>query len=330
MKKNIAFYVLMAFILISLLLILMNKLSINHNEFFGFAENKQTEINLDKDVIVKKIAVKKGEKVKKGQLLMKVSNIDIVQEITQLNLSIAGIKIKNDLTATEIQGEILDLIRQKELKLSEINTKINASESEMKFYKELLSATNEKVNLQNHPSEDYISQLKNEAERINGQYDQMIEHYQKTLVQPKETMTQRSMMQEKINSLNQQLTMFDVVAPYDGVIGNINVRQDEFVKSFTSMMSFYESTPPYVTGYIQEKYDINIVSGDSVFIQSLYRPVNTVKGIISAKGYRIIEIPEKFRKIPDVKLYGVEVFITIPHTNSFLQNEILKISPIQD
>ncbi len=308
----------------------MNKLSINHNEFFGFAENKQTEINLDKDVIVKKIAVKKGEKVKKGQLLMQVSNIDIVQEITQLNLSIAGIKIKNDLTATEIQGEILDLIRQKELKLSEINTKINASESEMKFYKELLSATNEKVNLQNHPSEDYISQLKNEAERINGQYDQMIEHYQKTLVQPKETMTQRSMMQEKINSLNQQLTMFDVVAPYDGVIGNINVRQDEFVKSFTSMMSFYESTPPYVTGYIQEKYDINIVSGDSVFIQSLYRPVNTVKGIISAKGYRIIEIPEKFRKIPDVKLYGVEVFITIPHTNSFLQNEILKISPIQD
>jgi hypothetical protein len=57
--------------------------------------------------------------------------------------------------------------------------------------------------------------------------------------------------------------------------------------------------------------------------------VGFIKGVISAKGYRVIEIPEKFRKIPDVKIYGVEVFITIPRANLFLQNEVLKISPIQ-
>lgn len=329
MTKNSLFYVVTIVVIIGLLWFFVQRLSMNHNEFFGFAENKQTEINLDKDIVVKKILVHKGEKVKQGQLIMQVANMDLVQEISQLNLSIEGIKIKSDLTQTEIQGEVLDLIRQKELKLSELNTKMATSVSELEFYKELLGAESSSQEIENHPASKYIQQLQSEAESIEKQYSKLIAHYQGLLVQPKETSMQKNLLEDKRKSLNQQMAMFDVVAPYDGVIGNLNVRQDEFVKAFTSMMSFYESTPPFVTGYIQEKFDVKLAIGDSVTIKSLYRPVGYVKGVISAKGYRVIEIPEKFRKIPDVKIYGVEVFITIPRANLFLQNEVLKISPIQ-
>lgn len=328
MTKNNLFYFITSIAVIVLLWIFTHRLSLNHNEFFGFAENKQTEINLDKDVVVKKILVRKGEKVKQGQLIMQVANIDMLQEVTQLNLSIEGIKIKNDITKSEIQGEILDLTRQKELKLSDINTRLATAESELKFYQELLGADASKDDGQNHPASNFIQQLKNEYDRTSEQYDKLIAHYNRLLTQPKETAMQQNQLTDKINNLNQQIAMFDVVAPYDGVIGNLNVRQDEFVKAFTSMMSFYESTPPYVTGYIQEKFDVRLKIGDSVSIMALYRPVEIVKGVISAKGYRVIEIPEKFRRIPDVKIYGVEVFISIPRTNSFLQNEVLKISPI--
>lgn len=329
MLKNSLFYIITLAVIVGLLWFFVQKLSMNHNEFFGFAENKQTEINLDKDIVVKRILVRKGEKVKQGQLIMQVVNKEVEQEISQLNLSIEGVKIKSDLTQAEIQGEVLDLVRQKELKLSELSTKIAASESEINFYQELLGNKATADEVRNHPASNHIQQLKSEAKRIEEQYDMLISHYKKLLNQPKETFMQKNLLENKRNNLNQQMAMFDVVAPYDGVIGNLNVRQDEFVKAFTSMMSFYESTPPFVTGYIQEKYDVKLEIGDSVAIKSLYRPVGLIKGVISAKGYRVVEIPEKFRKIPDVKIYGVEVFISIPRANAFLQNEVLKISPIQ-
>ena len=84
-----------------------------------------------------------------------------------------------------------------------------------------------------------------------------------------------------------------------------------------------------VLAYVQEKYDIKINTGDTVWISSAYNSDKKTKGIISAKGNRIVEIPEKFRKIPDVRIYGIEVFINIPADNRFLQKEVLRISDIE-
>jgi hypothetical protein len=38
-------------------------------------------------------------------------------------------------------------------------------------------------------------------------------------------------------------------------------------------------------------------------------------------GHRIVEIPERLRKIPEIKTYGREVLIQIPSDNKFLQKE---------
>jgi hypothetical protein len=38
-------------------------------------------------------------------------------------------------------------------------------------------------------------------------------------------------------------------------------------------------------------------------------------------GSRIVEIPERLRKNPDLKTYGREVLIAIPPSNLFLQKE---------
>jgi hypothetical protein len=44
-------------------------------------------------------------------------------------------------------------------------------------------------------------------------------------------------------------------------------------------------------------------------------------GVISGLGHRIIEIPERLRKIPELRTYGREVLIEIPNNNHFLQKE---------
>lgn len=327
-KFNFLYWLLIPLLLAGLYF-MTAKLRTSYKEYFGYAENRSSEINLDKDVVVTDIVVQTGERVKKGQLLMQVSNQDLRQEITQLNVSLDGVRIRENLSEAEIQAEILDLTRQRDLLLSELNTKITTAESDIRFYKDLSGLLGESTEKQLHPKTEYVAQLKEEAEQIKNQYDQLIGHYRRILAQPKETLTQADLLKQRQGHIAEKIQEFHVVAPYDGIVGNINVMEGEYVQAFSSLISFYETTPPVVMAFIQEQFDIKVRIGDSVLVQSVYSPSKQVEGVVAAKGHRIVEIPEKLRKIPDVKIYGVEIFIQIPHGNPFLQYEVLKVSPLK-
>lgn len=328
MKQFNFLYWVLAPLLITGLFFISKKLRISYKEYFGYAENRHSEINLDKDVIISDIFVQMGQHVKKGQPLMKVSNQDMNHEVSQLNINLEGVLLKEQLTKAEIRAEILELTQQRDLRLSELNTKIQTAEADIRFYKTLASQAGESGEKIRHPTEEYVAQLTEEVKQTKNQFDHLINHYQNILTQPKETQAQANLLRKHQQHLSQKMQEFEVVAPYDGIIGNTNVKEGEFVPAFSSLISFYETTPPIVLAFVQERYDIKVGIGDSVLVQSVYNPTKKVKGVVSAKGHRIVEIPEKLRKIPDLKIYGVEVFIQIPHDNKFLQFEVLKVSPV--
>ena len=68
--------------------------------------------------------------------------------------------------------------------------------------------------------------------------------YQKMIRQPKQTKTEKALYSDKKNYLQSEINKFQIIAPFDGVIGSINIREGEYVKAFTSLISFYEATPP--------------------------------------------------------------------------------------
>lgn len=329
MQKFNIFYWLIGPLLIVSVYFLTNTLRLSHREYYGFAENKQSEINLDKDVTIVKTLVKTGDKVKKGQLLMIVNNTDIHQQINQIQVAESGIQLKNDLTESELKSEILKLEKERDIEISTIHTKINSLQQETDFYKSLVNSNDVKDSEIRNPNETMIKNLNDEIKEITQQYNNNIALYQKMIRQPKQTKTEKALYSDKKNYLQSEISKFQIIAPFDGVIGSINIREGEYVKAFTSLISFYEATPPMVLAYVQEKYDIKINPGDTVWISSAYNSGKKTKGIISAKGNRIVEIPEKFRKIPDVRIYGIEVFINIPADNRFLQKEVLRISDIE-
>ena len=329
MQKFNIFYWLIGPLLIVSVYFLTNTLRLSHREYYGFAENKQSEINLDKDVTIVKTLVKTGDKVKKGQLLMIVNNTDIHQQINQIQVAESGIQLKNDLTESELKSEILKLEKERDIEISTIHTKINSLQQDTDFYKSLVNSNDVKDSEIRNPNETMIKNLNDEIKEITQQYNNNIALYQKMIRQPKQTKTEKALYSDKKNYLQSEISKFQIIAPFDGVIGSINIREGEYVKAFTSLISFYEATPPMVLAYVQEKYDIKINPGDTVWISSAYNSGKKTKGIISAKGNRIVEIPEKFRKIPDVRIYGIEVFINIPADNRFLQKEVLRISDIE-
>lgn len=304
------------------------KLQLSQYAFLGFAENKQNEINVDKDVVVQKILVKNGSTVKKGQLLLQVQNVEMQEEIEQIQQAIQDLPIKTNLSLAKIEAEILLLRQQKEDKINELTTKINAITAEAVFYKNLLPSTSENQNENNiqHPKAALVKNLKDEISAIEASFNQQIKHYEVLKNAPQEGVALQNQWAKKKSFLINEIKKFDVIAPYDGVIGTVNVKEGENVQAFSSLISMYEASPPLVVAYIQERFDIKVSIGDTVDVVSMYNSNKKVAGVVMVKGNRIVEIPEKFRKIPDHKIYGIEVFIEIPTYNQFLQKEVLKVS----
>jgi multidrug resistance efflux pump len=135
-------------------------------------------------------------------------------------------------------------------------------------------------------------------------------------------------MQNEVSSLKEEIEQFQkeqeqlkILAPADGLVGSIHSQPGENVKAFDALISFYEKNPNTVVAYLHESLSTKIKVGDSLSVTSSLHSDEHCLGRVSGLGHRIVEIPERLRKIPEIKTYGREVLIEIPHDNSFLQKE---------
>lgn len=326
-RFNLLYWLLIP-VLCAALWMLQKDMNNHKNEFLGFAENKESEINLDFDVIMSKILVNTGDKVQKGQILAEAESFEFDEEIRQSAIQIKGLQIKTLENKSEIRAEIAKLEKDMTEKTAAILTRIKNVEADMQFYTSLHSKVKSSSDTINSisPSQIMLENLREELAEIKGSYSRLISHYKKQLSVPESTEADIMKLGSQTGFLEQKKKKLSITAPYDGVVGTINVREGEHVKAFSGIISFYELTPPTVTGYLNEKFVAGFEKGDTVVLSSLYHPEKKVSGIVLGKGHRIIEIPEKFRKMPEIKTYGVEIFIKINPDNQFLQKEVLKIS----
>ena len=96
MKKFNLIYV-VAFIVF---LILVVSLTVNFDTtvtFYGFAQNKETEISMESDVEIKDIHVTTGQKVKKGDMLLDVISSSLPMEIKKTEFKIRTVEDRSGL-----------------------------------------------------------------------------------------------------------------------------------------------------------------------------------------------------------------------------------------
>ena len=328
MKKWNLFYWIVAPALVLVLYYFSNQFSLSHREYYGEAEARQTEINLDRDVLVTKILVATGQKVKKGDTLLLVNNREINENIEQLDVQSKGAEAEIALEKADIESKIFELEQEKQTTLAELQTKYNTVKAEVDFFRELAGNGAKQTNSE-HPNQVLLKSLQDEMVKTGEEYDRQINHLRKITNQTGRTTWEKEQINRSREFLRKHQEDFVVTAPYDGIIGHINVRQGEYIQSYASLITFMESNPTEVKGYVPEKYTVNIRVGDTVAVTSLYHLDKKGYGKITAVGNRVIEIPEKFSKIPDVKIYGIEVFIQIPEPNPFFQKEIIRVKPWQ-
>lgn len=301
--------------------------------FYGFAENKETEINFNYPVVVDEILVSPGQKVQAGEPLLKLKRVKPKETLEDQSFRIQEMQAKERVWRSEQEGKLLLARNKKELKLVEIDAAINKLEEERKFKATLFEGLSSIDSQQNDytPLTDKIRYLEKERELSSRSADQEIKNIQNELRLGKNPYSVEIQRLEAERTFAEENKVIEVLlkAPSEGVIGNVFCKRAEHIPSFKTLIIFYEPNPTQVKGYVHEDQILEVNLQDSMIIRSTKDETIYCKGIVSGLGSRIVEIPDRLRKIPDLKIYGREVLLNIPSDNNFLQKEKVGLEIIE-
>lgn len=295
--------------------------------FYGVAENRETQINLDYPVTVNRIHVTQGQFVVKGTLLLEVTRNDLDFKLSELTHSIAELQAQDRLNITEIRGELGRLRAERAEKTGEILSEIRVLESERSLNRSLFrdlkslpppdSATND-----GSPYTARINALREELRLATEPFDAEIARLEQTLkIAGAPAQAQIGKLKKEIDLYHKEQARLKIYAPTDGLVGAVHCQPGVNVPDFDPLISFYEQTPNTVVAYVHESMILHIGVGDSLDVISSLHPSERCRGRVSGLGHRVVEIPERLRKIPEIKTYGREILVEIPTNNHFLQKE---------
>lgn len=294
-------------------------------KFYGFAENKETEISHEQAVHVHKIHVIPGQTVLKGQLLMEVSRSLIGHKMERIDLDLNHLEAVSRQSFQQLSHQLAQLQARRleksalwEAKISELSTAITHQKELLVGLSSISLGDQETDTPQQQELRHSREQYRLEMASIDLELQQ-IQQQRNSLRQPRQT--RQNLLTHERDYLEQQTEQLQIIAPTDGIIGNILCKEGENIDALVTLVNFYEPRPTIVRGFVHESLILAVKEGDSIQVSSSLHPQMSIQGAVVGLGSRIIEIPERLRKIPDFKSYGREVLIRIAQDNPFLQKE---------
>ena len=298
--------------------------------FYGFAETKETEINLDHPIEVNRLLVTPGQKVKEGALLAEVTHSNFGLKLDDIKYSIEELKTEQDIWKADMRSSINRLQAQKVAKESEIRAQIRQLETELEVNRSLvkdLKSIDVSEGSTINPIAGKIASLREELNFTVKPLDVQIARLEEEMnssSNPKAIQIRK--LRNNAKFYNSEKEKLSIYSPTDGLIGNIYCKEKENISSFNTLISFYEQNPTMVKGFVHENLILEVEVGDTLRAISTQHPEHNIQGVVTGLGSRIVEIPERLRKNPELKTYGREVLITIPSTNHFLQKEKVRLN----
>ncbi|HEX5625626.1 MAG TPA: hypothetical protein VFX48_06410, partial [Saprospiraceae bacterium] len=116
-----------------------------------------------------------------------------------------------------------------------------------------------------------------------------------------------------------------ILAATEGIIGQMEFAAGDKVEKYVTLLKFYGTHPNMVTTYIGDGQLSQIGTGDSVQIISLNDAAYQLKGVVHSMGTRITALPERLKKVPELRAWGREIQIMIPENNTLLQGEKVRV-----
>ncbi len=306
------------------------------DEFFGFAETEETEINFNYPVEINEIRVQPGQLVEAGDTLLVVSRARPKESLPIEDFKIEELNAKDRLALERTNNELADLDLAEAAELADLQREFDEVSAEARYRESLLAGLRQNVGPKDasleggnyDPLAEEADAIKRQMKRLRAQYEDRRRHLtnERDLARaPYRSEVKRLSAEREFNVSNAEQT-FAILAPGRGVIGSVGVKLAEHKNSFAPLLNFYEPNPSLVKAYIHEDHLLLAQLGDSVIVSSVGNPDVHQRGAISGLGSRIIEIPARLRKMPDFKTYGREVVIRVPDNNDLIQHEKVKLT----
>jgi len=287
--------------------------------FIGYAESRKISLNLPLDVMVDSVFVQNGDVVRAGSVLIEVSSNSMDLSERKARLEQKALDIRSKWSYQEIKSKKAALTSEMESTIAALESKRDALKEEVSFYQSILPSSDKSPNPQ-------LAAIESEIQQQKATYAKQLKEFDRWLSMPAEQDVEKIAMDEEIDYIERTRDGFLLKAPFDCIVNDFTLNVGAYAEAFSSLISLSEKTPGYIIAYIDERHHHNILPGDTVIVKKAWLPEHEISGIVSRKGVKIVEIPEKYRQVASVKQYGVEVFIHLPAKHSFLEKEVLKIS----
>ena len=299
------------------------------NAILAQVEPQRYAVSFQKAVKVREIYVMPGQRVSKGDKLIKVERSDLLLDEERKLNSLRTLHAELEIKKIERSNQIAFLKLNYEERLRKINTEIDQINMVMTNNKNLSSNLSD-LEYWSNDSTNTIDQsylelqlqvLEKEKESLVSQQTLRLTEIDKKFDIETATLNNEiEQVKQEVELLRQEENELIQYANVDGTIGNVYSEDEELVPPYTTLISVYEENPSVIRALMNEsqKYDVN--SGDKVTVESTNRKYKTT-GTVMEIGSRIIEYPNRLRSHHDMPVWGRELFIKIPEKSNFLNGE---------
>ncbi len=305
--------------------------------FYGIAETKETVVNTETPVEIKKIAVIEGQVVDQGQLLVQLSSPEMTLKINQLTHQVEELKAAKGASKSDLRARIAQLRAERASKAAEIKARITQLENQYQINKSLTSGlkslgTGTKKSGTQNPITLSVAALKRELALSLHPLNIRIKALQQQLGAPRSAANiQVLRLEQQLALLREEHAKLKIFAQISGVIGSVNFKPGAKVAPFAAILTLHPKTPSFIKGYIHENMHSSVALHDQVKVRSVAGGgvVNAARSAIAGEvvgvGSRIVAYPRRLCKHQDLQLWGREILVRIPTDNDLILGEKVMI-----
>lgn len=152
---------------------------------------------------------------------------------------------------------------------------------------------------------DQISRIVQESQRLAAGADPLLVDIQDT--------------KREIELVESRLKNLFVFAEVDGTVGAVNFKNGEKAPAFAPLLTLLPLSPSYINAFMNENLSTPLEVGQLVEVSAASGP--SIQGVVTQVGSRIVPIPERLFRNPNLLAWGREVQVKIPPRNQFLLGE---------
>ncbi|MFZ4543145.1 MAG: HlyD family secretion protein [Saprospiraceae bacterium] len=326
MKFNIL-YIFWLIALCACIWLFQNIFGESETTFFGTAENEGIVLNYDHTVLVKRVFVKNGAMVKKGDTLAIFYRTELDRQTIDKKNEIASIELENSARFKEKEFEIKNLEAKKSTLQLGLNHEQQLLASESNIQRELLNLIdkNQSATGSNIKSER-IRTLKEQITALEQQIN-----VQKTGIKQNQE-ADKTIANQKIAHVGQELNFIEserkkliLLAPMTGFVEQVFITENTIEPQLKPLVKLNPTGTNRVKGFIYETAEISCRLGDTVQMSSVGRPNIITTGHFIGVSPEMVELPIRLRKSPEIRSWGREVYVQLAPDNNFYIGEKIKI-----